>query len=111
MDFVHLAQGRLQRWAKSHIIIKYKQMWNGVLQYAVSIFTKYSYPEDEDRDGLRNVGFLTAQPFDPADSPRELHHIQSPGKQQISYTSVIRGDSCKRVLTLAKMKFSKEHLM
>jgi hypothetical protein len=29
-------------------------------------------------------GFLTAQPFDPADSPRELHHTQSPGKQQIS---------------------------
>jgi hypothetical protein len=26
----------------------------------------------------------TAQPFDPADSPRELHHTQSPGKQQIS---------------------------
>jgi hypothetical protein len=32
----------------------------------------------------RNVGLLTAQPFDPADSPRELHHTQSPGKQQIS---------------------------
>jgi hypothetical protein len=29
-------------------------------------------------------GFLTAQPFDLADSPRELHHTQSPGKQQIS---------------------------
>jgi hypothetical protein len=40
------------------------------------------YPENEDRDGLRNVGFFTAQPFDPADSPRELHR-QSPGKQQI----------------------------
>jgi len=26
---------------------------------------------------------LTAQPFDPAESPRELHHTQSPGKQQI----------------------------
>jgi hypothetical protein len=22
-----------------------------------------------------NVGFFTAQPFDPADSPRELHHM------------------------------------
>jgi hypothetical protein len=42
------------------------------------------YPENEDRNGLRNVGFFTAQPFDPADSPRELHHIKSPGKQQIS---------------------------
>jgi len=30
---------------------------------------------DEDRDGLQNVGFFTAQPFDLADSPRELHHI------------------------------------
>jgi hypothetical protein len=29
-------------------------------------------------------GLLTAQPFDPADSPREFHHTQSPGKQQIS---------------------------
>jgi len=29
---------------------------------------------------------LTAQPFDPADSPRELHHTQSPEKQQISFT-------------------------
>jgi hypothetical protein len=25
-------------------------------------------------DGLQNVGLLTAQPFDLADSPRELHH-------------------------------------
>jgi hypothetical protein len=40
-------------------------------------------PEDEERDGLRNVGFFTAQPFDPADSLRGLHHTQSPGKQQI----------------------------
>jgi hypothetical protein len=32
------------------------------------------YPEDEDRDGLRNVVFFTALPIDPADSPRELHH-------------------------------------
>jgi len=45
----------------------------------------WSSGEDEDRDGLRNVGFLTAQPFDPADIPRKLHHTQSPGKQQISY--------------------------
>jgi hypothetical protein len=40
--------------------------------------------EDEDRDGLQNIGFLTAQPFDLADSPRKLHHTQSPGKHQIS---------------------------
>jgi hypothetical protein len=33
---------------------------------------------------LRNVCFFTTQPFDLADSPRELHHTQSPGKQQIS---------------------------
>jgi hypothetical protein len=31
-----------------------------------------------------NVGLLTAQPFDSADSPRELHHTRSSGKQQIS---------------------------
>jgi hypothetical protein len=29
---------------------------------------------DEDRDGLQNVGFLTTQLFDLADSLRELHH-------------------------------------
>jgi hypothetical protein len=28
-------------------------------------------------------GFLTAQPFDPADSPRELHHTQSPGNYML----------------------------
>jgi hypothetical protein len=44
----------------------------------------YLQAEDEDRGVLRNVGLLTAQPFEPADSPRELHHTQSPGKQQIS---------------------------
>jgi hypothetical protein len=43
---------------------------------------------DEDRDGLRNVGFFTAQPFDPADSPRDLHHAKSPGKQQISFLTL-----------------------
>jgi hypothetical protein len=32
--------------------------------------------EEEDRDCLRNVGLLTVQPFDPADSPRELHHTE-----------------------------------
>jgi hypothetical protein len=31
-----------------------------------------------------SVRALPAQPFAPADSPRELHHTQSPGKQQIS---------------------------
>jgi len=40
--------------------------------------------EDEDRDGLRKVDFLTAQTIDPADGPRKLHHTQSPGKQHIS---------------------------
>jgi hypothetical protein len=30
-------------------------------------------------------GLLTSQPFDPADSPRELHPTQSPGKQQIPH--------------------------
>jgi len=37
---------------------------------------KTNIPEDEDRDGLQNIVFLTAQPFDPfdpADSLRELH--------------------------------------
>jgi hypothetical protein len=39
-----------------------------------------------------NIGFFTAQPFDPADSPRELHHTQSLGKQQISL--VLHNFSC-----------------
>jgi hypothetical protein len=30
-------------------------------------------PEDEDGDGLRNVGLFTVQPLDPADNPKELH--------------------------------------
>jgi hypothetical protein len=34
-------------------------------------------------------GLLTAQPFDLADSPRELHHTQSPGKQQIPLVKVM----------------------
>jgi hypothetical protein len=39
-------------------------------------------------------GLLTAQPFDPADSPREFHHTQSPGKQQIPlYSSVCVKDT------------------
>jgi len=43
-----------------------------------------AFPEDEDRDVLRKVGFLTSQTIDPADNPRKLHHTQSPGKQYIS---------------------------
>jgi hypothetical protein len=35
---------------------------------------KWLSGEDEDRDGLRNVGFFAAQPFDPAYIPRKLHH-------------------------------------
>jgi hypothetical protein len=38
---------------------------------------------------LSQMVFFTAQPFDPADSLRELHHTHSPGKQQISLPSVI----------------------
>jgi len=41
----------------------------------------------EDRDGLRNIGFFTAQPFNPADSPRELQHTLPTGKQQISFNA------------------------
>jgi len=33
---------------------------------------------------VSSLATLTAQPFDSADSPRELDHTQSPGKQQIS---------------------------
>jgi len=47
------------------------------------MWISYQHPEDEDRDGLRNVGFFTVQPLDLADRPRELHFTQSPGKQQI----------------------------
>jgi hypothetical protein len=36
-------------------------------------------------DGLRNAVFFffIVQPLDPADSPREFHYTQSPGKHQI----------------------------
>jgi len=43
----------------------------------------YQQPEDKDRDGLQNTGFLTIQPLDLADSLRELHYTQSLGKHQI----------------------------
>jgi hypothetical protein len=45
---------------------------------------------------------LTAQPFDPADSPRELHHTQSPGKQQISLHQPLQGGDISRHPTLQK---------
>jgi hypothetical protein len=49
---------------------------------------------------LQNVGLLTAQPFDPADSPRELHHTQLLGKQQISviFISTFPFIKCKNIL-------------
>jgi hypothetical protein len=47
------------------------------------LFIPASNPEDEDRDGIRNIGFFTLEPLAPADSPRELHYTWSPGKQQI----------------------------
>jgi hypothetical protein len=45
----------------------------------------FNNPEDEDRDGLQNVGFYKTEPPYPADSPRKLHYTHSPGKQQIVY--------------------------
>jgi hypothetical protein len=35
------------------------------------------HPDNKDRDGLWNIGFFTAQPFDPADRLRKLHHIHT----------------------------------
>jgi hypothetical protein len=32
------------------------------------------YPEDEDRDGPRNVGFFAIQPLDVAGSPRRFYY-------------------------------------
>jgi hypothetical protein len=54
----------------------HKQSWPGIYIWSECFSQPLSdrYPEDEDRDGVQNVGLLTAQPFDPADSPRELHH-------------------------------------
>jgi len=40
-------------------------------------------PEDEGRDGPRNVGLFTVQPLNPADNPKKLHHNHLPGKRQI----------------------------
>jgi hypothetical protein len=52
--------------------------------------------EDEDRDGLRNVGFFTAQPFDPADSPRKLHRtcclLDTLRNGQVTDTSYLNED-------------------
>jgi hypothetical protein len=52
---------------------------------SVLILRVLDTPEDEDRDGLQNIGFFTAQPFDPADNLREFHHTHLPEKQQISF--------------------------
>jgi hypothetical protein len=62
-----------------------------------------------DRDGLRNVGFFTAQPFDPADSPRELHHTQSLEKQQISCNITSFVKIWPQLMTL-KMIWSEKNL-
>jgi hypothetical protein len=35
---------------------------------------KFYDPEDEDRDGLRNVGLYKTEPPQPADNPRKLHY-------------------------------------
>jgi hypothetical protein len=40
-------------------------------------------PENEDRDGLRNVGLYKTEPPHPADNPRKLHYTHLPGKHQI----------------------------
>jgi hypothetical protein len=40
-------------------------------------------PSLSSSSGYPETFFFTARPFDPADSPRKLHHTQSPGKQQI----------------------------
>jgi hypothetical protein len=45
-------------------------------------------------------GELTTQPFDPADSPRELHHTQSPGKQQISQLKSIHINQSDSIVIL-----------
>jgi hypothetical protein len=46
------------------------------------VLSDYQHTEEEDKDGLQNIGFFHIQPLDSADSLRELHHTQSPGKQQ-----------------------------
>jgi len=40
-------------------------------------------PEDEDKDGLQNVGLFTVQPCDKADNMKELHYNHLLGKHQI----------------------------
>jgi hypothetical protein len=42
--------------------------------YTDQVLLGYQPGQMVEPDGLRNVGLITAQPFDPADSPRELHH-------------------------------------
>jgi hypothetical protein len=50
---------------------------------------QFNNPEDEDRDGLRNVGLYKTEPPYPADSPKKLHYTHSPGQHQIVYRSSI----------------------
>jgi hypothetical protein len=49
------------------------------------VFSGYQFnnPEDEGRDGLRNVGLYKTEPPHPADSPRKMYYTHLPGKHQI----------------------------
>jgi hypothetical protein len=64
------------------------------------------YPEDEDRDGLRNLGFFTAQPFDLADSPRELHHRFLEVAKFSTLTPLSLLASCRLSLPIIGLKMS-----
>jgi hypothetical protein len=57
---------------------------------------------DEERDGLRNVGSFTAQPFDPA---------QSPGKQQISNQNDIHFETKGRLNFRNACDYSVQNLL
>jgi hypothetical protein len=63
-------------------------------------------PEDEDRDGLQNVGLQKTEPPYLADSPKKLHHAHLLGKHQI----VIENTFAQQLVhNLEKMEYKSLH--
>jgi hypothetical protein len=61
---VHTVQGA----SVTHLLMKTAGEWEHISPH------QFNNPEDQDRDGLRNVGFYKTEPPYPAESPRKLDY-------------------------------------
>jgi hypothetical protein len=63
--------------AKLHLVVRSgaftATMYNKIFSGHKPCQMVLNYPEDEDRDGPRNVGFFAIQPFDAAGTPRRFY--------------------------------------